>query len=493
MAIDPPADHGTPPDPAHPRNAFDRFFEISARRSTTGREIRGGLATFFTMAYIVVLNPLILGGSEDADGRILAIPALAAATALVAGLMTILMGVVARFPIALAAGLGVNALVAFEIAPQMTWADAMGLVVIEGVLIGILVLTGLRTAVFRSVPTQLKTAIGVGIGLFLTIIGLVDAGFVRRVSDAANSTVPVGLGINGKIVSWPMLVFVVGLLVTVVLVVRRVRGAILIGILSSTVLAIIVEAIGDIGPSFVDGKPNPKGWALNVPELPKQVVDLPDLSLLGNFNVLDSWTRVGWLVPLMFVFTLLITDFFDTMGTMVAIGQEGDMLDEQGTPPRAKEILLVDSIAAAAGGAASVSSNTSYIESAAGVGEGARTGVANLVTGVLFLLAMFLAPLSAIVPFEAASTALVVVGFLMMTAVRTIDWTDYEIAIPAFLTIVLMPFTYSISNGIGAGVISYVLVKLAKGKAREVHPLLYGVAALFVLYFLRGPIESVLL
>ncbi len=220
---------------------------------------------------------------------------------------------------------------------------------------------------------------------------------------------------------------------------------------------------------------------------------MPDLSLLGQFNVLNSWSRVGWLVPLMFIFTLLITDFFDTMGTMVAIGQEGDMLDETGTPPKAKEILLVDSIAAAAGGAASVSSNTSYIESAAGVAEGARTGVANLVTGGLFLLAMFLAPLSLIVPFEAASTALVVVGFLMMTAVRTIDWTDYEIAIPAFLTIALMPFTYSISNGIGAGVISFVLLKVAKGKAREVHPLLYGVAALFIVYFLRGPVESVLL
>ncbi|ADU06246.1 MULTISPECIES: NCS2 family permease [Micromonospora] len=493
MSIAPPPDHGTPPDPAHPRNAFDRFFLISARGSTLSRELRGGFATFFTMAYIVVLNPLILGSGKDGDGRSLAIPALAAATALVAGLMTILMGVVARFPIALAAGLGVNALVAYEIAPQMTWADAMGLVVIEGVLIGILVLTGLRTAVFRSVPTQLKTAIGVGIGLFLTIIGLVDAGFVRRVPDAANSTVPVGLGINGKIVSWPMLVFVVGLLITLVLVVRRVRGAILIGILASTVLAIVVEAIADVGPSFVDGKPNPKGWALNVPELPKQIVDLPDLSLLGQFNVLNSWSRVGWLVPLMFIFTLLITDFFDTMGTMVAIGQEGDMLDETGTPPKAKEILLVDSIAAAAGGAASVSSNTSYIESAAGVAEGARTGVANLVTGALFLLAMFLAPLSLIVPFEAASTALVVVGFLMMTAVRTIDWTDYEIAVPAFLTIALMPFTYSISNGIGAGVISFVLLKVAKGKAREVHPLLYGVAVLFIVYFLRGPVESVLL
>jgi AGZA family xanthine/uracil permease-like MFS transporter len=479
-------------DGPRPRNAFDRYFEITARGSTVNRELRGGLATFFTMAYIVVLNPLIIGSAVDGDNASLAIPALAAATALVAGLMTILMGVVGRFPLALAAGLGVNALVAYEIAPEMTWADAMGLVVIEGVLIGILVLTGLRTAVFRSVPTQLKTAIGVGIGLFLTIIGLVDAGFVRRVPDAANTTVPVGLGIGGKLITWPGLVFVLGLLLTLVLVVRRVKGAILIGILATTVLAIIVEAIAQVGPSFVDGKPNPAGWSLNVPELPATVVDVPDLSLLGQFNVLGSWERAGVLVTLMFIFTLMITDFFDTMGTMVAVGQEGDLLDESGMPPRTKEILLVDSIAAAAGGAASTSSNTSYIESAAGVAEGARTGAANLVTGGLFLLAMFLAPLVVIVPFEAASTALVVVGFLMMTAIRTIDWSDYEIAIPAFLTIVLMPFTYSISNGIGAGVITFVLLKLARGKAREVHPLLYGVAALFVLYYLRGPIESVL-
>lgn len=207
---------GAPPASTPPPNGFDRYFEISARGSTVGREVRGGLATFFTMAYIVVLNPLILGNAVDGDGQKLAITALAAATALVAGVMTILMGVVARFPLALAAGLGVNALVAYEIAPQMTWADAMGLVVIEGVIIAILVLTGLRTAVFRAVPTQLKTAIGVGIGLFLTIIGLVDAGFVRRIPDAAGTTVPVGLGINGKLVTWPALVFVLGLLLTLV-------------------------------------------------------------------------------------------------------------------------------------------------------------------------------------------------------------------------------------------------------------------------------------
>jgi AGZA family xanthine/uracil permease-like MFS transporter len=476
-----------------PKNGFDRFFEISARGSTVGREVRGGFATFFTMAYIVVLNPLILAAGVDAVGGTLPVAALAAGTALVAGVLTILMGVVARFPLALAAGLGVNALVAYEIAPEMTWADAMGLVVIEGVIIGILVLTGLRTAVFRAVPTQLKTAIGVGIGLFLMIIGLVDAGFVRRVPDAAGTTVPVELGLGGKLMTWPLLVFCIGLLITLVLFVRKIKGAILIGILVTTVLAIIVEAIAKVGPSFVDGKPNPSGWSLNVPTLPDKIVDLPDLSLVGKFNVFDSWGRAGWLVVLMFIFTLLITDFFDTMGTMVAVGQEGGLLDDEGMPPRTKEILLVDSVAAAAGGAASVSSNTSFIESASGVAEGARTGVASLVTGVLFLLAMFLAPLVTVVPFEAASTALVVVGFLMMMAVRQIDWTDYEIAIPAFLAITLMPFTYSISNGIGAGIISYVVIKVAVGKAREIHPLLYGVAVLFVLYFLRGPLESVLL
>jgi AGZA family xanthine/uracil permease-like MFS transporter len=479
-------DDGTP---AGPRSAFDRYFEITARGSTPAREVRGGLATFFTMAYIVVLNPLILGSAADGAGATLPLAALAAATALIAGVMTLLMGVVGRFPLALAAGLGLNALVAFEIAPQMTWADAMGLVVIEGVIIAILVLTGLRHAVFRSVPTQLKTAVGVGIGLFLALIGFVDAGFVR----GGTAVPPLGLGTGGRLVSWPALVFVVGLLFTLILVVRKVKGAILIGILASTALAIVIEAIARVGPAAGGDEPNPNGWSLNVPELPSTIVDLPDLSLLGKFSVLGSWERAGWLIALMFVFTLMLTDFFDTMGTMVAVGQEGDLLDEDGTPPRTREILLVDSLAAAAGGAGSVSSNTSYIESAAGVAEGARTGVASLVTGTLFLLAMFLAPLVTIVPFEAASVALVVVGFLMMSAVRSIDWSDFDIAIPAFLTIVLMPFTYSISNGIGAGIIAYTVLKVARGRFREVHPLLYGVAALFLVYFGRGVLEQYLL
>ncbi|NJC70788.1 NCS2 family permease [Planosporangium thailandense] len=469
-----------------PPNRFDRFFEISARGSTIGREVRGGLATFFTMAYIVVLNPLILGSAADAGGSRLAVRALAAATALVAGATTILMGVLGRFPLALAPGLGINAIVAYEIAPQMTWADAMGLVVIEGLVISVLVLTGLRTAIFRSVPTQLKTAIGVGIGLFLALIGFVDAGFVHGHTGSP----PLSLGLGGTLASWPALVFVVGLLLTMVLLVRRVRGAILLGIAGSTVLAIIVETLARPGPPVVNGVPNPKGWSLTVPTLPRRPVDVPDLSLVGRFDVLGAWPRVGWLVALMFAFTLILTDFFDTMGTMVAVAQEGGMLRETGAPPRAGQILFVDGVAAAAGGAVSASSVTSFVESAAGVAEGARTGVANLVTGGLFLLAMFLSPLVTIVPFEAASTALVVVGFLMMTAVRGIDWSDYEIAVPSFLTIVLMPFTYSISTGIGAGVISYTVLKLVGGKGRQVHPLLYLVAVLFTLYFLRGPLEA---
>ncbi len=384
-------------------------------------------------------------------------------------------------------------MVAYEIAPQMTWADAMGLVVIEGVLIAILVLTGLRESIFRAVPTQLKAAIGVGIGLFLTIIGLVDAGFVRRIPDTAGTTVPVGLGINGRLVSWPALVFVFALLLTIILFVRKVRGAILIGILAATVLALIVEAIGKIGPSFVDGKPNPTRLVAQRAEAAgHRSSTCPTCRCWASSTCSTRGRRpAGW-SSLMFVFTLLITDFFDTMGTMVAVGQEGGLLDENGMPPRTREILLVDSVAAAAGGAASVSSNTSYIESASGVAEGARTGVANLVTGGLFLLAMFIAPLVTVVPFEAASAALVIVGFLMMTAVRNIDWTDYEIGVPAFLTIVLMPFTYSISIGIGAGIISYAVIKLACGKGRQVHPLLYAVAALFVVYFLRGPIETLI-
>lgn len=469
---------------------MDQFFKITERGSTVGREIRGGVVTFFTMAYIVVLNPLILGFATDVDGKFLGggtgdgsnLPAIAAGTALVAGIVTILMGVVANYPLALATGLGLNAFVAFSIASQMTWADAMGLIVIEGIIILVLVLTGFRQAVFHAVPAELKIAISVGIGLFITIIGFVDAGFVQRIPDAAKTTVPVQLGRTGELAGWPVLVFVLGLALVVTLWVRKVRGAILISVLATAVLAIVVESIGG------DGDKNPLGWSLNVPKWPDKVFDKPHFDTVGKFNLFDSWGDAGVVTVLLLIFTLMLADFFDTMGTMTAIGAEAGLLDEDGVPPNTQRILVVDSIAAAAGGAAGVSSNTSYIESASGVGEGARTGLASVVTGVLFLIAIFFAPLVKIVPSEAAVPALVLVGFLMMQQVRNIDWEDLEIAIPAFLTIVLMPFTYSITAGIGMGFLAYTLIKLVRGKAAEIHLLLWVVSALFVVYFAIDPI-----
>jgi len=483
---------------AAPHRGLDSFFQITQRGSTVGREIRGGLVTFFTMAYIVVLNPLIIGTQADSTGQFLgggdvqnAITMVAAATALVAGVMTVLMGVVANYPLALATGLGLNAFVTFGVAqlPKMTWADAMGLVVLEGIIITVLVLTGFRQAVFKAIPSQLKTAISVGIGLFITIIGLVDAGFVRK---PAGGPVPVELGIGGFLTGWPLLVFVFGLLAIIVMMVKRVKGAILYGIVGATVFAIILETIASIGgQTDKTGKvTNPSGWGLNVPKIPEHIADVPDFGLLGQFSLFGSFAKIGVIAALLLVFTLLLADFFDTMGTMVAIGAEANLLDKDGNPPNAEKILIVDSVAAMAGGAASVSSNTSYIESASGVGEGARTGLASVVTGVLFLLATFLAPLVQIVPYEAATPALVIVGFLMMQQVRGINWDDLEIALPAFLTIVLMPFTYSITVGIGAGFVVYTLIKVVRGKAGAIHPLLWAVSALFVVYFAIDPLRN---
>ena len=472
---------------------LDKYFKISERGSSVGQEVRGGIVTFFTMAYIVALNPLIIGLAKDGSGKFLGggdapnLPLVAAATALVAGVMSILMGVVANFPLALATGLGLNTFVAVAIASKMTWADAMGLVVLEGLIITVLVLTGFRTAVFRAVPSQLKIAISVGIGLFIALIGLVDSGFVRR---TAQGPVPVTLGDGGELVGWPIIVFAFGLFLMVGLMVRKVKAALLIGIVLATTLAVIIESSLKIGPNFDGTNVNPKGWGLNVPKIPSDVVATPDFSLLGHFSLFGSFKNIPLITGILLVFTLLLSDFFDTMGTMTAIGQEAGLNDKDGTPPNANKILLIDSLAAAAGGAASVSSNTSYIESASGVGEGARTGLASVVTGALFLLTTFLSPLVAVIPYEAATPALIIVGFLMMTQIKSIDWQDYGIAIPAFLTIILMPFTYSISVGIGAGFVSHVVIRWVQGRRKEIHPLLMLVALLFMVYFLASPINS---
>ena len=334
---------------------LDSYFKITERGSTVGREIRGGVVTFFTMAYIVALNPLIIGLAKDGDGKYLGggdapnLAAVAAMTALMAGVLTILMGVVGNYPMALATGLGLNTFVAVGIASKMSWADAMGLVVIEGIIITILVLTGFRTAVFKAVPAQLKIAISVGIGLFIALIGLVDAGFVRRTGAGP---VPVTLGDNGTLVGWPIVVFAFGLLLMIALMVKKVKGALLIGIAVATVFAILVESAFKIGPLFdgATGKVNPKGWNLNVPTVPSDVIGTPDFSLFGQFNLLGSFDRIPIVAVILLIFTLLLSDFFDTVGTVTAIGHEGGLIDKDGNIPNNDRILLVDSLAAVGGG-----------------------------------------------------------------------------------------------------------------------------------------------
>ncbi|MFC9532324.1 NCS2 family permease [Streptomyces sp. NPDC056975] len=460
---------------------LDRYFRITARGSTYSREVRGGFATFFTMAYILVLNPIILGSAKDKFGHQLDGAELVTATALVAAVMTVIMGVGGNLPLALAAGLGLNAVVAFQIAPLMSWPDAMGLIVLEGLLICVLVVTGLREAVMRAIPQPLKQAISVGIGLFIAFIGFVDAGFVTRIPDIARSTVPVQLGGTGTLSGWPVLVFCLGVLLTIGLLARKVKGAILISIVVMTVVSVIINSVADV-----------KSWGLTTPEIPDDVFAAPDFGLLGDFSLFGAFGRTGALTVILLVFTLILSDFFDTMGTVVGITAEAGLLDEKGQVPNLGRVLLIDGAAAVAGGAASASSSTTYIESAAGVGEGARTGFANLVTGGLFALALFLSPLLTIVPLQAAAPALVAVGFLMMTQVKHIDWERYDIAVPAFLTIAVMPFTYSITNGIGVGFLAYVVIKTVVGKAREVHWLLWGASALFLVYFAIDPLEQLL-
>ncbi len=450
------------------------------------------------MAYIVALNPIILAYSPDANGQYLfggAAPApamVAATTALVAGVLTILMGSVANYPLALATGLGLNTFVAVGIASQMTWAAAMGLVVLEGLIILVLVLTGFRVAVFKAVPAQIKIAISVGIGLFIALIGLVDAGFVRKTQSGP---VPVGLGVNGNLVGWPTVVFVFGLILMIGLMVRKVKGAILIGIVGATVAAVVIQKMYKIAPGFTAGNPPTivdGGWGLNIPNVPTEFVATPKFDFTGQFDLFGAFQldNVTLIAAILLLFTLLLSDFFDTVGTVTAIGHEAGLADKDGNVDNIQKILLVDSVAAAAGGAAGISSNTSYIESASGVGEGARTGLASIVTGICFLLTTFLAPLVAIIPYEAATPALIIVGFLMMTQIKNIDWNDLGIALPAFLTIILMPFTYNISVGIGAGFITHVLIRVFQGRGKEVHALMYLVSGLFMVYFLSSPINN---
>jgi AGZA family xanthine/uracil permease-like MFS transporter len=454
---------------------LDRYFRISQRGSTVRTELIAGVATYLTMAYILFVNPQILSfqGVPGLEGRGLDFGQVLAVTALVGGVMTLLMGLVANYPFALASGLGLNAFVAFTLVAGfgLTFPQAMGVIVIEGLAITVLVLTGFRQAVLNAIPLDLKRAIGIGIGLFIAFIGLVNAGVVVH-PESGNPIVT----LTSDLSTLRMLVFAIGLVLTIVLVSLRVRGALLASILATTVVAVVINEVW--GEASIWG---PTGIAT----IPDTWVQLPDLGLVGafNFGVFDV---VPFLTAVALILSVMLSDFFDTMGTVVGIGGEAGLLDREGRLPGINRVLIIDSLAAAAGGAASASSNTTFIESAAGVSEGGRTGLTAVVVGALFLLSLFLSPIAGVIPPEATAPVLIVIGYFMMVLVRDIDWGDPGIGIPALLTIGMMPFTFSITNGVGAGFIAYTIIAVARGRFREVHWLMYLVSAVFVWYFVRG-------
>ena len=425
------------------------IFKLKENRTTIGREFMAGVVTFMAMAYIVFVNPKILASAMGEEF----VPALAVATCFGAGILSILMGLASNYPLALASGMGLNAFLAYGviIGMKVPWQAAMGIIFLEGAIITVLVLTNIREGVMNAIPLDLKRGIGVGIGLLIALIGLQNA----RLVVAS----PVTLVAFGKI-GPQSLVAVFGLLATAFLMVKKVKGAFLIGILLSTAAAIVAGLV----------------------RLPASLVAGVRPEYFRTFFALDiaGALRLGLLGT---IFAFLITDFFDTMGTVVAVGEQAGFMDADGRIPRLKNILLVDSLAAVAGGLFGCSSVTTYVESAAGVGEGGRTGLTSVVTGVLFLLAVFFTPLVAIVPAYATAPALILVGFLLISGVRSISWEDASTALPVFLTIVMIPFTFSISKGIGIGFISYLLLKSLTGKIREIHPLMAVVAFLFAVDF----------
>ncbi|WP_116102283.1 NCS2 family permease [Amycolatopsis thermalba] len=465
-----PSDDRVAPPPTVPRRtALDRFFDLTGRRTTVGREVRGGITTFVAMAYIVLLNPLILGASADITGAKLSAAQVTTATALAAAVTTILMGLVGNAPLALAAGLGINGIVAFQMAPAMTWAQAFGLVVLEGVCIVLMAVSGVRERIMNGIPPALKTAITVGIGLYIALVGFVSAGFVTRVPDVAGSSVPVQLGLSGHLAGWPIAVFCLGLLLMVVLVSRKVPGAVLIGIAVTTVFAIVLHDGFGVGD-----------WGRTEPTLPSQVLAAPDFGLFGDVDLFGGFVSAGPVTATVFLFTLVLSGFFDAMGTITSVSDEAG-LSRDGKVPGMGRILLVDGAGAIAGGVTGSSPNTVFLESAAGVGEGARTGLASVVTGLLFGATLLVAPLAGVVPAQAAAPALVVIGGMMVSQIRRVPWHDTDFTIPVFLTAAVIPFTYSITNGVGAGLVSYVVIRIGKG--RWPGWLLTGLALVFAVYF----------
>ncbi|MYQ98498.1 MULTISPECIES: NCS2 family permease [unclassified Streptomyces] len=456
------------------RSWLDRYFHISRRGSTVAREVRGGVTTFMAMAYILLLNPLILSG-KDVQGDTLGQKALITATAFAAALTTLLMGFVGKVPLALAAGLSVSGVLSAQVVPDMTWPQAMGMCVLYGVVIMLLVVTGLREMIMNAIPLALKHGITMGIGLFIALIGFYKSGFVHQ-----GKGTPLSLGPAGQLIGWPVLLFAGTLLLIFMLQARNVPGAILIGIVSGTVVAAVLNGLGVI---------DPRQWASGAPELHGGAVSMPDFSLFGHIGF-GGWDKIGGMTVAVIVFTLVLAGFFDAMATIIGVGTEAGLADDKGRMPGLSKALFIDGAGGAIGGLTGGSGQTVFIESATGVGEGARTGLASAVTGLLFAACLFFTPVTAIVPQEVASAALVVIGAMMLMNARHVDWGDRATAIPVFLTVVLMPFTYTITTGVAAGVISYTAIKVAQGRAREIGAFMWGLTVIFLVYFALHPVES---
>lgn len=456
------------------RSWLDRYFHITDRGSTVAQEVRGGITTFMAMCYILLLNPLILS-TPDVDKHTLGHAGLVTATALAAAVSTLLMGFIGKVPLALAAGLNVSAALTTQVVPNMTWPQAMGMCVMYGVVIMLLVVTGLREMIMNAIPLALKHAITMGIGMFVALLGLVKAGFVGKGQGG-----PVTLGATGELVGWPVLFFAVTLLLIFALQARNVPGAILIGILTGTVLSLVVTKVGGL---------TDKDWGGAAPGLDGSAVAKPDFGLFGHVEF-GGWEQIGAIGVGMIVFTLVLAGFFDAMATIIGVGQEAGLADDKGRMPGLSKALFIDGAGGAIGGVSGASGQTVFIESATGAGEGARTGLSSVVTGLFFAACLFFTPLTQLVPAQVAAAALVVIGSMMMSAARHVDWNDRSVSIPVFLTVSLMPFTYNITAGVGAGVIAYTVIKASQGKWREIGGFMWALSGIFLVYFALSPIES---
>ena len=444
-------------------DAIAQYFKFSERGTNLTTEVRAGVTTFMVMAYIIFVNASILG---DPNGAGMDGVAVAAATALIAGIMTIAMGVVGNYPFALAAGLGINSIVSYTLAKNagLGAAGAMGVIILEGALVTVLVLVGLREAIMDAIPLALKRAIGVGIGLFILFIGFVNGGLI---ATPVAGFPPVSFVFPN---SPAALVTVLGLLVTVGLYALKIRGALILSIAIATVIALV----------------------LGVASIPKDLLGTYSFATIGTFDLGSPFTTLGVGLAILTIFSIMLIDFFDTMGTVTGVAEQAGLATPDGKVPGVGRVLIVDSVAAMVGGFAGTSSNTTYIESAAGVAEGGRTGFTAVVVGVLFLLAIALSPLAGIVPPSATAPVLILVGFLMFTLIADINVRDLEDGVPALLTMILMPLTYDIAIGIGAGFISWTFIKLVRGKVGEIHPLMWVVSIAFVVFFAQDWIAALL-